>query len=97
MSAYGVGAQRYWDHVSRGVSGTRAITEFDVSTYPCQVAAPVPTVDISSAWRLDGEDDQGWESRADPKRYSRAALFGVLAGREACTTPACAPVNRAPA
>ncbi len=83
MSAYGVGAQRYWDHVSRGVSGTRAITEFDVSTYPCQVAAPVPPVDISSAWRLDGEDDQGWESRADPKRYSRAALFGVLAGREA--------------
>ena len=83
MSAYGVGAQRYWDHVSRGVSGTRAITEFDVSTYPCQVAAPVPPVDMSSAWRLDGEDDQGWESRADPKRYSRAALFGVLAGREA--------------
>ena len=83
VSAYGVGAQRYWDHVSRGVSGTRAITEFDVSTYPCQVAAPVPPVDMSSAWRLDGEDDQGWESRADPKRYSRAALFGVLAGREA--------------
>ncbi len=83
VSAYGVGAERYWDHVSRGVSGTRAITEFDVSTYPCQVAAPVPPVDMSSVRRLDGEDDQGWESRADPKRYSRAALFGVLAGREA--------------
>ncbi len=83
VSAYGVGAERYWDHVSRGVSGTRAITEFDVSTYPCQVAAPVPPVDMASAQRLDGEDDQGWESRADPKRYSRAALFGVLAGREA--------------
>ncbi len=83
MSAYGVGAERYWDHVSRGVSGTRAITEFDVSTYPCQVAAPVPPVDMASAPRLDGEDDQGWESRADPKRYSRAALYGVLAGREA--------------
>ena len=30
---------------------------------------------------LDGDDDQ--DGRADPKRYSRAALFGVVAGREA--------------
>ncbi len=83
VSAFGVGVDRYWDHVSRGVSGIRLITEFDVSTYPCQVAAPVPPVDMSSARRLDGEDGEGWESRADPKRYSRAALYGVLAAREA--------------
>jgi len=25
----------------------------------------------------------GWESRADPRRYSRAALLGVIAAREA--------------
>ena len=83
VSAFGVGAARYWDHVSRGVSGTRAITEFDASTYPCRVAAPVPPVDMTAACALDGEDQEGWESRADPRRYSRAALFGVIAAREA--------------
>ena len=83
VSTFGVGVERYWDHVSRGVSGTRAITQFDASAYACQVAAPVPPVDMSSACPLEGEDADGWESRADPKRYSRAALFGVLAAREA--------------
>jgi 3-oxoacyl-[acyl-carrier-protein] synthase II len=47
------------------------------------VAAPVPAVSIADAVRLEGEDDDGGESRADPRRYSRAALFGVLAAREA--------------
>ena len=83
VSTFGVGVERYWDHVSRGVSGTRAITQFDATAYACQVAAPVPPVDMSSACPLEGEDADGWESRADPKRYSRAALFGVLAAREA--------------
>ncbi len=72
----------FWDAIRRGQSGTRAITDFDVSTYPCKVAAPVPPVDISSAMALDGELGAR-ESRADPKRYSRAALFGVIAAREA--------------
>jgi 3-oxoacyl-[acyl-carrier-protein] synthase II len=39
-------------------------------------------VDISAALTLDGEPGPR-ESHADPRRYSRAALFGVLAGREA--------------
>lgn len=83
VSTFGVGRERFWDHVSRGQSGTRAITEFDVSTYPSQVAAAVPPVDIGAAPILDGEAEDGLVSRADPKRYSRAALFGVIAGREA--------------
>ena len=81
VSPFGVGRERFWQHVSRGCSGTRAITHFDVSTYPCQVAAWVPPVSIADAAELDGDDDQ--DGRADPKRYSRAALFGVIAGREA--------------
>ena len=72
----------FWDAIRRGQSGTRAITDFDASTYPCKVAAPVPPVDISSAMALDGELGPR-ETRADPRRYSRAALFGVLAAREA--------------
>lgn len=83
VSAFGVGRDRFWDAVSQGRSGTRAITEFDVTGYPCRVAAPVPPVDMSMAPRLDGEEADGWTSRADPKRYSRAALFGVIAAREA--------------
>jgi len=81
VSPFGVGRERFWQHVSRGCSGTRAITHFDVSTYPCQVAAWVPPVSIADAPELDGDEDQ--DGRADPKRYSRAALFGVVAAREA--------------
>ena len=81
VSPFGVGRERFWQHVSRGCSGTRAITQFDVSTYPCQVAAWVPPVSIADAPELDGDGDH--DGRADPKRYSRAALFGVIAAREA--------------
>jgi 3-oxoacyl-[acyl-carrier-protein] synthase II len=81
VSPFGVGRERFWQHVSRGCSGTRAITQFDVSSYPCQVAAWVPPVSIDDAVDLEGDEDQ--DGRADPKRYSRAALFGVVAAREA--------------
>jgi len=82
VSAFGAGREVYWDAIRRGQSGTRAITEFDVSTYPCKVAAPVPPVDITAAMPLEGEVSAR-DSHADPKRYSRAALFGVIAAREA--------------
>ena len=82
VSAFGVGREVFWDAIRRGQSGTRAITEFDASTYPCRVAAPVPR-----RRHLGGEPARRRarprESRADPKRYSRAALFGVVAAREA--------------
>jgi 3-oxoacyl-[acyl-carrier-protein] synthase II len=81
VSPFGVGRGRFWDHVSRGASGTRRITQFDVSSYPCQVAAWVPPVSIDDAPVLEG--DERHDGRADPRRYSRAALFGVVAAREA--------------
>jgi len=80
VSPFGVGRERFWDHVSRGRSGSKAITHFDVSTYPCRVAAWVPPVSVDEAPVLEGENGDG---HADPKRYSRAALFGVIAAREA--------------
>jgi len=83
VSTFGVGRECFWEKVRRGVSGTRAVTEFDVSSFPCQVAAPVPSITIEQAQPLDGEHDNGHESRADPKRYSRAALLAVIAAREA--------------
>jgi 3-oxoacyl-[acyl-carrier-protein] synthase II len=84
VSTFGVGRRVFWDHIRRGASGTRAITEFDASAFPCQVAAAVPPITIEAAPHLDGENGNGsGESHADPKRYSRAALFGVVAAREA--------------
>jgi 3-oxoacyl-[acyl-carrier-protein] synthase II len=83
VSCFGVGRDRYWDAVRHGVTGTRAITEFDVSTFPCKVAAPVPRVSMADAPPLAGENGDGASSRADPKRYSRAALLAVIAAREA--------------
>src|SRR5262245_55753491 len=81
VSPFGAGRDCFWRNVSRGVSGTRAITQFDASSFPCRVAASVPPVSIEAAAPLDGDDES--EGRADPKRYSRAALFGVIAAREA--------------
>ena len=42
----------------------------------------MPPVDITAAMPLAGEHGPR-DARADPKRYSRAALFGVVAAREA--------------
>src|SRR5512138_977150 len=81
VSPFGAGRDCFWHSVSRGVSGTRAITQFDASSFPCRVAASVPPVSIEAAAPLDGHDES--DGRADPKRYSRAALFGVIAAREA--------------
>jgi 3-oxoacyl-[acyl-carrier-protein] synthase II len=87
VSTFGVGRERFWDHVRRGVSGTRAITDFDASAFACRVAAAVPEVTMADAEPLRavaGADGTGnGHSYADPRRYSRAALFGVVAAREA--------------
>ena len=83
VSPFGVGRHRFWDSVSRGCSATRAIADFDASEFACRVAAPVPGVTIDDALSIEGDDlwDSGY--RADPKRYSRAALVAVIAAREA--------------
>jgi 3-oxoacyl-[acyl-carrier-protein] synthase II len=83
VSPFGVGRDRFWECISRGCSGTRAISEFDTSEFACRVAAPVTGVTIDDVPTLEGDDlwDAGY--RADPKRYSRSALIGVIAAREA--------------
>src|SRR5438094_7145423 len=86
VSPYGVGRERFWTHVSRGCSATRAITDFDASAFPCSVAAPVPaSVSIDDAVgvtaRPGANGDRG--GRPDPRRYSRASLIAVLAASEA--------------
>src|SRR6059058_1843913 len=83
VSPFGIGRERFWQHVSRGCSGTRAIADFDASDFACRVAAPVPPLSVDAVPPLDGDDIWDPEYRADPKRYSRAALIGVIAAREA--------------
>jgi 3-oxoacyl-[acyl-carrier-protein] synthase II len=83
VSPFGVGRERFWQHVSRGCSGARAITDFDASDFPCRVAAPVTDVTLDDLPAIEGDEGRDREHRADPKRYSRAALVGVIAAREA--------------
>jgi 3-oxoacyl-[acyl-carrier-protein] synthase II len=83
VSPFGIGRQRFWDHVSRGCSGTRAISDFDTSSFACRVAASVSGVSVDDVPPIDGDDIWDPSYRADPKRYSRAALIAVIAAREA--------------
>ena len=84
MSPYGLGRDRFWTHVSRGCSATRAITDFDASAFPCTVAAPVPSVSIDDdVVRLDRAGDGPQAGKPDPRRYSKASLIAVIAAREA--------------
>src|SRR5688572_32987792 len=83
VSPFGVGRERFWECVSRGCSGTRAIADFDAAGFMCRVAAPVSGVTIDDLPSLEGDDAQDPAHRADPKRYSRAALISEI-GRASC-------------
>jgi 3-oxoacyl-[acyl-carrier-protein] synthase II len=86
VSPYGVGRDRFWQHVRRGCSATRAITDFDASAFACTVAAPVPAVSIDDAIEIAERAANGGHNgggRADPRRYSKASLIAVIAAREA--------------
>ncbi len=85
VSPFGIGRERFWDHVTRGCSGTRAITDWDASDFACRVAAPVTGGAVDDIPPLEGDEAGDKTNRADPKRYSRAALIGVIAAREAWT------------
>ena len=82
VSPFGVGRERFWTHISRGDSGVRTLDDFE-DTIACRVAAPVNGVSIDDVPALDGDDIWDPDYRADPKRYSRAALIAVIAAREA--------------
>ena len=53
VSPYGVGRERFWQHVRNGCSATRTVTDFDGSLYGCTVAAPVPPVSMDDALAVD--------------------------------------------
>ena len=61
----GIGVDNFWDSLVHGRSGVRKITHFDVSSYPCQVAAEVPDFDPTDYM--------------DPKTAKRLARFAQFA------------------
>lgn len=86
VSAFGVGREVFWDAISRGVSGTRAVTEFDVSHSACRVAAAVPDAALNAADAAGvdlGDEAESESGRADPRRYAKVSRIAVLAAREA--------------
>ena len=84
VSPYGIGRDVFWDHVTRGVSGTRAITGFDASHLPCRVAAVVPDELVGeSAEDAGAAEVTNGNGRADPRRYSKVSRIAVIAAREA--------------
>jgi 3-oxoacyl-[acyl-carrier-protein] synthase II len=85
VSPFGVGREVFWDHIARGVSGTRAITAFDAQSLACQVSAAVPDAALDAA-DADGDDlgdSADVNGRADPRRYAKVSRIAVLAASEA--------------
>jgi 3-oxoacyl-[acyl-carrier-protein] synthase II len=80
VSPFGAGREPFWDHVSRGKSGVRAIEEFDASAFPCRVAASVPPLVESGG---NGNGARSLAEHADPKRYAKVSRIAVLAACEA--------------
>ena len=85
VSPFGVGRERFWQHIRHGCSATRAITEFDASGFACGVAAPVPPLSIKDAVTIQerASNGNGASGKSDPRRYSRASLIAVIAATEA--------------
>ncbi len=87
VSPFGVGRECFWHHISHGLSGTRAITEFEAK-FACRVAASVPDECLTQAGAagIDPGDDAANVSnggRADPRRYAKVSRIAVLAASEA--------------
>src|SRR5258707_13409459 len=83
VSPFGIGRERFWDHVTRGCSGTRAITDWDASDFACRVAAPVTGVAVDDIPPLEGDGAGGQTNRAGPKSHSRGAVVGGISAGEA--------------
>jgi 3-oxoacyl-[acyl-carrier-protein] synthase II len=71
ISPIGTGLGEFWDNLLQGKSGIRRITRFDVSSYPCQIAAEV---DFDPSEQID---------RREARKMDRFCQFAVVAARMA--------------
>lgn len=75
VSPFGAGRELFWDRISRGVSATRPITEFEPEG-PCRVAAPVPAEALAPDAAFE-------EAMPDARRRAKVSRIAVRAAREA--------------
>ncbi len=68
----GIGIDAFWDSLIHGQSGVRRITQFDASSYPCQVAAEVADFDPTD-----------YIAPKTAKRLARFAQFALAASKMA--------------
>ncbi len=77
VSALGSSVQLLWDGWLSGKSGVRRITQFDASSFPCQIAGEIPD--------FNAED---YLERKEARRYPRSAQIALGAAfqavRDAC-------------
>lgn len=71
ISPIGTGLKVFWDNLISGKSGIRKIDRFDVSSYPCQLAA---MVDYDPASEID---------RREARKMDRFCQLAVVAARQA--------------
>ncbi|MGE5578796.1 MAG: beta-ketoacyl-ACP synthase II [Bacillota bacterium] len=71
ISPIGIGLKEFWDNLISGQSGIRKIDRFDVSSYPCQLAA---MVDYDPASEID---------RREARKMDRFCQLAVVASRQA--------------
>jgi len=76
----GTGLRTFWEAALAGRSGVRRITYYDPTPYPTQIAGEVPDFDVSAHPSLN-----------KPRRYSRAARFGLLCSLQALEDAGLAP------
>ena len=68
----GIGVDAFWDSLVHGRSAVRRITQFDASSYPCQVAAEVSDFDPTTYMDPNAA-----------KRTARYAQFALAASKMA--------------
>jgi 3-oxoacyl-[acyl-carrier-protein] synthase II len=74
VSPFGLGAEIFWNNLSKGKSAVKKITWFDVSGLPTQFAAPVP---------LDEKELESFvENQKSTKTMSRAIKMAVIAAQQ---------------
>ena len=72
ISPVGIGIDTYWDSLINGVSGVGAVTRFDASMLPTQIAAEVKEF-----------DPKDYLDRKEAKRMDRFCQFAVAASKMA--------------